>query len=281
MILIDMNQVTIATIMAESKGSPNINENLVRHIILNTLRNINTKYKSKYGKIILCYDDVSSWRRDFFPNYKANRKKTRDESDFNWKDLFVILDKIKTEMDEFLPYPVVSVKNAEADDIIAVLTHEFHKTQPILIVSADGDFQQLQKLPNVDQYSPLHKKMLRCVEPDRYLHEHILRGDRTDGIPNFLSDSDCFVKGIRQKSLLQKKIDAAFEEDYSVFCEDINQEDAYIRNKTLIDFDCIPANISESIKQEYNRKYLKVKHDVLSYMVSNNMKLMIEHATEF
>lgn len=277
-----MNQITIATIMAESKGSPMINENLVRHTILNIIRNLNNKYKSDYGQIVLCYDNGSSWRKTVFPNYKACRKKTRDDSGFDWKSLYVIMDKIKDELDESMPYPVLSILNAEADDTIAILAKEFHQTEKILIVSSDGDFQQLQKLSsNVSQYSPLHKKMIWCEDPDKYLHEHILRGDRSDGIPNFLSDDDCFVNEKRQKPLSQKKIDASFGEDYGIFCEDYNQEKSYIRNRTLIDFDYIPNNVKDTILLEYQNKKNKSKHDVLSYLVSHNMKLMIQHATEF
>ena len=47
-----------------------------------------------------------------------------------------------------------------------------------MIVSGDKDFIQLQKYPNVQQYSPILKKYVNGHDPITYIKEHILKGDR-------------------------------------------------------------------------------------------------------
>ena len=150
MILVDMNQVSIATIMAESKGKPDYDENLIRHMVLNNLRIMRNKFKNQYGEMVLCYDDFSSWRRKIFEHYKANRKQTREASAVDWKKLFDFLTLLREELKEYFPYKVINVKDAEADDIIAILAR--NQTTPTLIISSDYDFIQLQTNPNIKQH---------------------------------------------------------------------------------------------------------------------------------
>lgn len=292
MILVDMNQITIGTIMAESKGKPVLQEDLIRHMVINNIRNIRTKNHNMYGELVICYDNHRSWRKDSFVYYKQSRKEKRDTSDVNWKELFEILNKIKTEISENLPYKVLCVDNCEADDIIAVVCKENHHKDNILIVSSDGDFQQLQKYPNVNQYSPIHKKMLKCNNPEEYLFEHIIRGDSSDGVPNILSQDDIFtIDGKRQSSITAKKY-----EEYRKLWIDSGKygfmdvchisTDPFVlkninRNITLIDFESIPENIQTKIKDAYENTVPAKRNKIMNYFVSKNMKNMIEHISEF
>ena len=191
-----------------------VEESMVRHMVLNSIRMYKTKFGPEYGEFIIACDNKNYWRRQLFPYYKANRKKSQAESELDWKAIFDCLGKIRAELKEFFPYRIIDIESAEADDIIGTLCQEFGNTnQKILILSGDKDFQQLQRFINVTQYNPVMKKFVVCNNPDMFLKEHILKGDPGDGIPNVLSEDNCFVVGSRQKPLTKKKMDALLEID--------------------------------------------------------------------
>ena len=230
MILIDFTQTIIAGLMAQLKmNGGEVSEDMLRHMILNSVRNYQKKYAREYGEIVLCTDASHTWRKDFYPLYKANRKKTRDASDMDWGMLFDTLQKVKEEIRDNFPYRYMYVEKCEADDIIAILVK--HATEPVLIVSGDKDFQQLHHY-DVKQWSPNLNKMINCEDPSMFLKEHILRGDKSDGIPNILSNDDCFDLGIRQtplrKPVLEKYLRISIEKDDKYYRN-------YLRNQTLID----------------------------------------------
>jgi len=196
MILIDFTQTIIAGLMVQLKlNDGQLSEDKLRPMIINSIRNYQKKYAGDYGEIVLCTDAANPWRREFFPNYKANRKKLRDEDDKDWGVIFNTLQVIKDELRDNFPYRYMYVERCEADDIIAVLSK--HIKEDILIISGDKDFQQLQSLENVIQWSPNLNKQVVCQDPSLFLKEHILTGDKSDGIPNILSSDDCMVEGIR------------------------------------------------------------------------------------
>ena len=208
MILIDLNQVLISNLMQQINSNPKIalDENLIRHMVLNSLRSYVRQFKSKYGNVVICCDSKNYWRREYFPFYKSNRKKDREKSGFDWTLIFQTLNKIREELKVNFPYKVLDVDGAEADDIIGVLSARQSPHEEVLILSSDKDFIQLQKYKNVIQYSPIMKKFVKSDSPTEYTKEHILRGDRGDGIPNFLSPDNCFALGERQKVLNTKKM---------------------------------------------------------------------------
>jgi hypothetical protein len=271
--------------MAESKGKPSYDENLIRHIILNVIHSIKQKHSAKYGEIILCYDGKGSWRKRIFQYYKANRKKNREDSDFDWKQLFDFLTKVRLELTESLPYKVLYHEDCEADDIIASLSMAYGKEVPILIVSSDTDFIQLQTLPKVEQYSPIMKKFLKESNPEKYLFEHILRGDSSDGIPNYLSDDDILVtEGKRQRPVSAKKVDmqwSAITAGQSMTFESNKEEVNFNRNKTLIDLSCIPDTYREEILNMYRNAPDRDNSKIMDYFMKNGMKHMMSLITEF
>ena len=121
MILVDMNQIGVASVMMHLNITKrdSVDVPLVRHMILNSLRMYRHKFNEEYGELVICYDSRHYWRRDFFPEYKASRKKTRETSGHNWSDIFECLNTVKDELIEFFPYKVLEVYGAEADDILA------------------------------------------------------------------------------------------------------------------------------------------------------------------
>ena len=271
MILVDMNQVMISNLMIHL-NSNELNEDMVRHMVLNSLRSYKTKFGDNYGELVLCYDDKHYWRKEYFPNYKANRKKDRSASKLDWNELFETLNKIRDEIKEVFPYKVLQVAGAEADDIIATIVKVISETpklfENVLIMSGDKDFIQLQKHSFVKQYSPTLKKYVNGVDPNQYRIEHIFKGDRGDGIPNILSSDNTFVEGIRQRPLSKKKIDewiSKSEWPIPEWNDELKRN--YQRNKTLIDLECLPSEIFERIYITWKDYEVTDRSKILPYFM--------------
>ena len=276
MILLDYSQIVIANVMMNKKA---MSEDFVRHAVLNTIRMYHHKFSDEYGQLIVCCDAPDNWRRDAFKYYKAQRKTTRDKSDFDWSELFRLLHKIREEISENFPYKVVYIDGAEADDIIATIVMNATK-EPVLILSSDKDFVQLQKYENVSQYSPLTKKFLNTDNPDNFLREHILRGDTSDGVPNFLSSDDTFVTDKRQTPLSKKKVSVWAELEPDVFCQG-EQLHNYRRNEMLIDFTKIPEWLQINIEDEYVNQPEVGRSRLFNYFIKHKLKNLMEHINEF
>jgi hypothetical protein len=253
-----------------------INLPLIRHMIVNSIRSYKQKFGDKYGDLVIACDNIDYWRRGYFSYYKAHRKRDRESSGFDWKAIFAALATIREELDKFFPYKVINVSGAEADDIIAVLAENV--AEPVLIVSADHDFIQLQKFPNVAQYSPIQKKMVKYTGSiEDIIAEHIFKGDPGDGVPNVLSADDSVFAGERQKPITKKRM-AEWKEKLPSNTE---FQKNYIRNKTLVDFSMIPIHIKNSILENFHNQPTKDRSNLLNYFIKNKMKQMMECAQEF
>lgn len=281
MILIDYSGIAISNVIARKLD---IEENLIRHMILNSLRLYRRRFNKEYGELVICCDAGNNWRRDTFPQYKAARKDSRSKSDVDWDQLFEITNKIKAELEEVFPYPVIQVDRCEADDIIAKLareTSEFGNYEKCMIVSADKDFIQLQKLPNVSQYSPMAKAMVTTPDAARATFEHVLKGDKGDGVPNVLSADDCFVEGVRQTPLTKPKMQALMENPKSMGEE---VEKNIQRNIRMIDLTKTPAYLQFQIInkfEEQRQTRVANKSNVLTYLAENQCKLLIDELGDF
>lgn len=295
MILVDFNQTLISNLMSQIGSNPTseISEDLIRHMVLSTILSYKKKFSHEYGKIVFCADDKKYWRKTTFPFYKANRKKARDASKFDWNLIFNTLNKIRDEIREKFPYLVVQVEGAEADDIIATLskysqTHELTsdgivpEPQKVLIISGDKDFLQLQKYENVRQYSPIQRKYLTCDDPKRFLLEHILQGDSGDGVPNFLSGDSVFVTdGMRQKPIRKDKLEVWLDNgNPETFCDE-NMLRNFKRNLELIDLDRVPESIQEKIIDSYLNGKVADRKNLLNYFIENKLKYLLDSISEF
>lgn len=296
MIVVDYNQTAISNLMAEIGGRTDIEMNvpLLRHMIINSLRGYKQKFGNEFGDLVIACDNMKYWRREVFPFYKAGRKKAREASGFDWKLIFETLSKIREEIDLNFPYKVINVHGAEADDIIAVLaewsqTNDLMNTnpfmegdsKPFLVISGDHDFIQLQRYKNVKQFSPIQKKYVKSnTTPERYVLEHTIRGDKGDGIPNAFSTDDCFVNGIKQKSVSTKKLEEWLN-DPTLLPKDDEFLKRFNRNKQLIDFRCIPNDLREEIINNFESSPVKNKSKMLNYFIENKMKNMLELIEDF
>jgi len=286
MILVDFSQVMISNIMMQlSNNESKLDEDMVRHMVLSSLRLYKRKFGEEYGEMVICADGPACWRKEVFPHYKAGRRKAREKSQHDWSLIFNALHKIRDEIQENMPYAVLRFDRAEADDIIGALCHAHGQhgvvTQRILIVSGDKDFVQLQKYDNVAQYSPVMKKFITPdVNPERFKQYHILQGDSGDGVPNFLSADDTFVSGGRQKPLPKKKL----EEWTLMSPEDYCQGEMlrnYHRNKMMVDLDCIPDSLQKQIVETHATYKYNARNKIFNYFIQHKLRQLTEAISEF
>jgi len=283
MILVDLSQVMIATLMAQIGNHRNaqVDENMVRHMILNSLRANRVKFHAEYGELVICADDKNYWRRNFFPYYKASRRKAREKDELDWNAIFTALNKVRDELKTFFPYKTLQIETAEADDIIGILTHKFgnelNMGEKILILSGDKDYIQLHRYANVQQYDPVRKRWIRHDDPDQYLREHIIKGDSGDGVPNVLSPDNCFVINERQKPITKKRLEEF--QDINTLNEEIKRN--YHRNKSLIDLSQVPDNIKEQIMDAYESTEGGDRSHLFNYFVKNKLRNLMENLSEF
>lgn len=281
MILLDYNQICIAAIMALCENPQKLDEDLTRHMTLNTIRHYRARHKQEYGEMVVCCDNKKYWRKTVFPYYKIKRKINQEKSKYDWHLIFNALDTIRGELIEFFPYKVLNVEGAEADDIIGTLAPVAAVNEKVLIISSDKDFLQLQKYKNIAQFSPKLNRLMKTDSPAKVLKEHILRGDTGDGIPNFLSPDDVFAVGGRQSSIFQKKMDMWLDLKPEDFC-DSNMLRRYERNRQLIDLSCIPDDVKIRIQEEYKKEKNPVGHKELTkYFMDKNLRELYGAINEF
>jgi len=283
MIIVDYSGIALASIIINKT----FDEQMIRHMILNSLRMYHKRYRDEYGEMVLAVDAPNNWRRRAFPQYKANRKKDRGKSTFDWDEAFRILNLVREEIAENFPYKVIKIDGCEADDVIGTLVARKSKVdfnpEKIMIVSSDRDFVQLQKYSNVKQFSPILKKEIIEKNPRYYLQCHIIRGDKGDGVPNILSNDDTFVEGFRQTPMTQKKVDAIIE--------DVNEGELlyaaswyrnYCRNEKLISLSETPPELKLQIINNYeDQNPSENKNKVFHYLVTKRCNQLIESVQEF
>ena len=283
MILVDMNQVMISNMMAQLGNHRNaqVDESMVRHMVLNTLRANRMKFKEEFGELVICCDDRDYWRKKVFPYYKASRKKMREKSEVDWVAVFTALNNIRDELKEYFPYKTLQIESCEADDIIGTIVQRegtiLNSGEPILILSGDKDYIQLHKYANVKQYDPTRKRWISHDDPEQYLIEHVMKGDTGDGVPNVLSPDNCLVVGERQRPMTKKRIDE--------FCNINNMNDEvkrnYTRNRMLIDLSEIPKDIQSKIWEQYTKEDDKDRSKLFNYFVKNKLKHLMTNLQEF
>ena len=256
-------------------------ESAIRHIVLNALRQPVKHFRPKYGEVVVCCDNKKYWRKEFFPYYKNNRKKMRDKSPLDWTLIFDTLSLIREEIKGNLPYKLLDVHNAEADDIIGTLAPRHSAHEKVLIVSDDGDFLQLQKYKNVEQYSPTKKKFLVSVLPEEELIEKIIKGDAGDGIPNILSPDNCLAEGIRQKTLTQGRLLECIEHSKNIELAADEIKRNWYRNQNLIDLTYIPINIKNEIIEQYENTETASRSNLLNYFIEHRLKNLLSNIEDF
>ena len=281
MILVDTMQISLANIvMAQKVYGDEVNEGYVRHMILNSLRNYNKQHKEEYGEMVLCYDGGNNWRKSVYPEYKANRKKNREESDTDWDQIFGWIHGVKDEIRENFPYRVVHVDTAEADDIISVLARSSDPFEKHIIISSDKDFVQLHYITGLRQFDPIRKRWITGNYSESLL-EKIFYGDKGDGGPNILSDDKVFVEGRRQTPLQRKKFDSwkGFEDPTAVLPREVLSN--YKRNKTMVDLKAQPRKVEQAIYDQYAEGVKGRNDKIFGYLIDKRLAKLQESVQDF
>ena len=100
MILLDFSNIIVGSIMVAARipDDERFSEDFIRHLVLNSIRSYRKKYNEKYGEMVICTDHLASWRKGYYPFYKAHRqaqrKKQEDKQGVDWGALFTIINKI-------------------------------------------------------------------------------------------------------------------------------------------------------------------------------------------
>lgn len=289
MILIDYNQVCLAAILSFQgdlkKGTDAEKVNLIRHVAISSIKSYKNKYGKEHGEVIIACDGRKYWRKDFFQYYKGQRKKAREESDLDWKLIFDTLGQIRDDIKENFPYKVIHLDRCEADDVIAVLaenTQEFGKYEPVMIVSSDKDFKQLQQYDNIKQYSPYVKKQITVNKKElkEWMIEHIVKGDSGDGIPNILSSDTVLMEGVRQSTVSSKRLNEFFEKGFDA-CRTDEERRNWHRNETLVNFKHIPQEVKDMILAELEHKPKGDKNSIMNYLIKHKCRLLLDNIEDF
>lgn len=302
MIIIDYSSTAIATLTGGFMDELNTSdyekvENIARHAILSTIKSFKKRFSDKFGdKIVIAVDNKHYWRRDYFSAYKHGRKKAREESGINWEFVHKAMDATKKDLIAHFPYIVIDVDGAEADDVIAVVsTTTLRQTSDVfslfddgepektLVITTDKDMSQLLIHKHIKIWNPrLQKQITLDEKPEMFLKRLILTGDSGDAIPNVFSVANSFVDGIRQKPATEKKMQPLL--DAKQWCDATTDQaliDRIEQNTVLIDFARIPKWVQQNIIAAYNQPNTKNKMDVMKYLISKDMKLMLKDLEQF
>ena len=116
-------------------------------------------------------------------------------------------------------------------------------------------------------------------DPKQFLREQVIKSDRSDGVPNILSDDDIFVRGERQRPINSKRL----EEWKNIENIPLGSETKkyYERNKKLIDLSQIPDRIEKSIINSFNNYKVNDRSLLLKYFMDKKLKSLIDKINDF
>ena len=187
---------------------------LFKHKMLNDLRNIYKGNKKKYGEMVLALDnhDSKNWRKKLYPEYKVKRKAARDKSGVNFPEFFIENNKLLQNIADLFGFRVLDVKEAEGDDVVAVLTKSFSPIEDILIISMDKDFFQLFELGNVKMFNPIKLKLVPSMNKQDLIEwrvTHIIQGDISDNVPKVVAHTEfnpVFIQYLQKNDIYESDV---------------------------------------------------------------------------
>jgi len=270
-LLFDFNNLVIRIFFGvkEIREDPNnIQWGLWMYNVFNSIYTSLWKFKN-VEEVIIALDDSNSWRKSFYNRYKESRKGKKEESKVDWTELYAMMNKLASEFKHHMPFKILKVKSAEADDIIGVLTK--YIKNPCVIIARDEDyFQCFAKHKNMRVYDPISQKLYSkedIGDIKEFLLKLIFCGQKKDDIPNIITPNDW---GLTEKTKDKRKPgfgEKAFEKIKNNIKEFIDKghenklygkvdlQENLKRNRILMDFDKIPNTIVDRILQAYNRSH--------------------------
>jgi len=249
------------------------------HITLNSIKKAWNDFDGSH--LIFCLEG-RSWRKDYYPPYKRNRKETVDamssteqeENKVFWECYDDFCDFIKTKTNA----TVLQNSQVEADDLIARWIDK-NPDKKCVIISTDKDLNQLVN-QNVSQYNGITEETMKIDgvfdkkgnpiidkktkqpkkldEKEWMLFQKAMRGDpsdnifsaypgvRTKGTKNKIGLTEAFAdreaKGYTWNNLMLSKWVDADGKEHRVL-------DDYTRNMQLVDLHAQPENIIQELDQ--------------------------------
>ena len=156
---------------------------------IRTIESLAKSYKA--GTIIVCADGGSSYRKEIFPEYKANRKERfADQTEQEAKEFEMFMAEFQDTLTLLKEkYPVFHFRGVEADDIAAYITQSIDYDECWLI-SSDKDWDLLIS-DKVSRFSTVTRKETTVhnwdehydFEIEDYITFKCLTGDKGDNVP--------------------------------------------------------------------------------------------------
>lgn len=287
MLIIDLSQIATASLMVQTQAwkpgaRVDINVDLVRGLVLNSIRMNLVNHRKKPEDIIIACDTGVSWRKAAFPYYKGKRSKSRTEMKIDWKTYFAFLDILIQDLKDHFPYIVIDVPHAEGDDVIGTLVRWYQENalfEEIMIISGDKDFKQLHD-DRTRQFSPILRKFIGTSDVALEKKQHIIKGDRDDGVPNILSADGSFVLDIRQQKMSAKRLEYYTQTDPADYEPTVQRN--WHRNKLMIDLDETPQRLKDQIMASFHQQRDNPnKNGVFNYLFKHSLAELQGQAGDF
>lgn len=288
-VLLDFSNIAWATFHMNNKISkdksltPKQIKQHWKYLMLNGIQKVKVKHRP--NELVICFDSYS-WRKKFFPFYKARREMAKKKSGIDKTAFKESIDEIYADLIKYFPFKVVRVEWAEADDVIAALAkHISDRGDQIIIASRDKDFKQLLT-SDIRLYDTVEGKFIKCEHPKTYLIKHVLMGDSGDDVPNVRSDDDVFItEGKRQKNCGAKGVEKMLADGLE---ETIKKEGLlanFRRNKKLIRLtkSTIPGRVWNGAIDCYESQEAKKGNYMLlaEYFGNNRMRRLQKSIDKF
>lgn len=292
-LLFDFNNLAIRNFFGckeITEDLSNIPWNLWKYNVFNSIYATICKFRD-VEEVILAIDDTNSWRKSFYKRYKESRKEKKKESKIDWSELYTMMNSLISELKHYMPFKVIKVKSAEADDIIGVLVKKF-KNKCVIIARDEDYFQCFGRNKNLVIYDPIsQKKYTKEDFPDvkKFLMKLIFCGQAKDDIPNIITPNDWGLtestKGKKRPGFGEKSFEK-IQDDVKNFIDngyknkyygEVNLRENLRRNRILIDFDKIPNTVVDRILSAYNRSHnLPPLNNIYLWFEKYQMRSFIE-----
>ena len=272
-LIVDYSNMMYRTVHVAFNEDPTDTEfSYWKHLMINCIKGYIETFKPDH--LIFALDNKKKlWRHEIYSDYKGQRNAQRAASPVDFEKFFPIAHKFRDELKKLMPNVYfVSADGIEADDFTAVIIKSIaSRCTEILNISTDKDFYQLYKYPNYKQWNPIKKTFCEVFDPQLYLQEKILCGDKSDNIPSVIPRM-----GPGRAHKYVNRLDELFEEHPEAV-------EKYEMNKKLISFDFIPKEIENKILdifKSYETKEYSGRN-MFSFLTENGLGKLTEDLQEF
>lgn len=274
-LIFDFNNLAIRCFFVRDVGAKSSSPDFQfwKYLVVESIYKSLSRNGGECSEVILAVDDSKSWRKLYWERYKESRKGMRDKSGVDWQTFHKEMDDFIVEIKEHLPFKVLKIKNAEGDDIIAVLCLE--RRNNYIIISTDEDFLQLTS-NDVKLYNPLKMKFVESVDPKMFVIEKCLLGQSKDDIFNIRTSLN-HPLGTKKPPFGETMLAKVMDYGYKKWLKDNKLEERFEINKVLMDFSKIPKTIRSRVLSVYDSYALPDPAGMYDFFRKNKMKSYLEN----